>query len=218
MPQKVYYSEGKKFEGTKLTFVKETKKNESNKWMALFKCDCGQDVELCIASVKSLNTSSCGCHRRETAVKNSSYERNGHGKTGTTEYVIWKSIKQRTSNPNNSGYRLYGARGITMSKEWSDSFEAFYKDMGPRPTSSHSVERKDNSVGYEKSNCRWATPKEQARNRSSNKYLEINNVIKILIVWCEEYGISHRVVLSRLKYGWDIEKALNTPIRQKVKK
>lgn len=85
--------------------------------------------------------------------------------TERPEYVVWAGMKQRCCNPNNVSYHRYGGRGIFICKEWADSFQQFFKDMGERPNKRHSIERKDNNDGYHPSNCKWATVAEQAKNR-----------------------------------------------------
>jgi hypothetical protein len=88
-----------------------------------------------------------------------------HGKLYTPEYKVWSGMVNRCTNPNNHGYKkYYGVRGITVCDEWR-SFESFYKDMAPRPSLAHQLDRIDNDKGYFKENCRWATAKENTRNR-----------------------------------------------------
>ncbi|MGY8988455.1 MAG: hypothetical protein ACKVG7_07840, partial [Flavobacteriales bacterium] len=116
-------------------------------------------------------------------------------------------------------YDGYGGRGISVCDRWRDSFENFLADMGERPSNEHSIDRKDNDGNYEPDNCRWATKKEQGRNRRSNRILTFNNKTQTLIEWSEELGISSAVIRQRIKAsGWSIEEALTTPARQYKKR
>ena len=127
-------------------------------------CDCGNSLVVRGDCLISGNTSSCGCLYQET--------RNGMHKHGhcsdwtiTAEYRTWIAIKQRCFNPKNAGYNYYGGSGIVMCKEWAENFEVFFKYMGAKPSTKHSIDRLDNTKGYEPGNVRWATPKEQYANR-----------------------------------------------------
>lgn len=92
-----------------------------------------------------------------------------HGMTNTSEYRSWHHMKGRCLNPKDYDYKNYGGRGIDICQDWVDSFESFYKDMGPKPSRNHSLERIDNSKGYNKENCKWATRKEQNNNQRKRR-------------------------------------------------
>lgn len=139
-----------------------------------------------------------------------------HGGFGTVEYATWDRIIQRCENPVYHGYKNYGARGITICTEWRASFLAFLGDMGPRPSNQHSIDRIDNDRGYEPENCRWATHKEQQRNRGNNRRLTHNGETLCLSEWAERLGVNIDVIQQRLLRGWSIEKTVTTPkLRQK---
>ena len=81
------------------------------------------------------------------------------------ENRIWAVMIQRCHNPKNTVFAYYGGSGITVCQKWRDSFEAFLSDVGPRPSDKHSIDRIDNSKGYEPGNCKWSTREEQAANK-----------------------------------------------------
>lgn len=91
--------------------------------------------------------------------------------TKSREYGIWCGIRERCLNPKNGNYPHYGGRGIRVCDSWFDSFEAFYSDMGPRPSPLHSIDRIDVNGDYKRSNCRWADLETQASNRGDNHFV-----------------------------------------------
>lgn len=100
-------------------------------------------------------------------------------------------MKRRCSEPKHVGWALYGGRGIRVCPEWMASFDAFYAHIGPKPSPRHSVDRIDNSRGYEPGNVRWATPKEQSRNRRPS-FLLIRQRIERLEAQLRELGVEPR--------------------------
>ncbi len=168
-------------------------------------CECGRITYLTKNALRSGNTKSCGCNQIASRVI--------HGLSYSAEYHVWHGIKLRCYNVTDPHYPRYGGAGITMSWEWSVAFENFIADMGRRPSPTHSIDRRDNSLGYSKDNCYWATKKEQARNRRTNVRLTFQGETLTLIEWSERVGISHAALSKRLRLGWDIERVLTQPLR-----
>jgi hypothetical protein len=136
----------------------------------------------------------------------------GHkSKKPSRTYVSWVSMKQRCTNPKDTYWHRYGGRGISVCDRW-ESFENFLDDMGERPIGT-SLERRKNDEGYFKENCFWATPKEQAMNRSSTSFLTAFGETKTLSDWAkdERCAVKKSSFWSRLKAGWDIEGAIVSP-------
>ena len=136
-----------------------------NKWLC--KCDCENFHLVSTYDLLSRHphVRSCGCLNRDRRKQYGDTNWQTHGKTGTPEHRIWKGMKTRCNNPNATSYKYYGGRGIKVCKRWLDSFENFYADMGDKPTPHHTLDRISNDGNYCKSNCRWATMKEQAANK-----------------------------------------------------
>lgn len=149
----------------RLTVLKKGK-TESNKVYWICVCRCGNEREIYGAQLRR-RTKSCGCISTEIRVARNTT----HGKSGTNTYKIWKDIFKRCNNPNNAGFKYYGARGIKVCQRWRN-FENFLADMGERPSTGHSIDRIDVNGDYESSNCKWATKLEQMNNRRDNVHIE----------------------------------------------
>ena len=127
---------------------------------------------------------------------------------------IWSSMKARCYNINCKVYNRYGGRGITICSRWLESFENFVEDMGIRPEKGYSLDRIDNDKGYSKENCRWATSKQQNRNRRDIPYIEYKGESKSVAEWSEITGIKITTLWTRIyTRNWSIEKAMEEPVR-----
>src|SRR5450631_1026504 len=118
-------------------------------------------------------------------------------------YYIWQTMKQRCNNPNATAYKSYGAKGIKICEGWND-FWNFVEDMGERPLGM-TLDRIDNNKGYSKENCRWATRKEQALNRATNKYITYNNITLTIKEWGDKLGINESTFYYRVKNKMPID-------------
>lgn len=141
--------------------------------------------------------------------------RHGYKTAGkySSEYSIWMNLRMRCNNPGNNRYAMYGARGIRVCERWEADFLNFLKDMGRRPTPDHSIDRINNDGDYTPENCRWATRKEQCRNRRSSKFLVFRGERKTTAEWSELFGVSQGTLHYRLKAGWSVEDAITKPLR-----
>lgn len=124
------------------------------------------------------------------------------------EYEIWKAIKQRCRNPKNKAYKNYGARGIDICDRWADSFEAFLEDVGYRPSPDLSLDRVENSKGYEPGNVEWRTYAEQSRNTRSNHWITYKNKTLCLTDWARLAGRSPAKILYWTSKGYTDQEAL----------
>lgn len=172
-------------------------------------CTCGNTTYVTSSNLTTGHTTSCGCVRREFAKNKRLYP-----EEYSDEYRIWRGIKQRTKNPKGKNSKWYS--GVTMCPEWSTSFIAFLSDMGKRPSSLHSIERLNVKEGYSAKNCVWATPKEQANNRSTNVVLQHNQESLTVAQWAEKTQLKQATISARLRRGWDVFTSLTAPLNQRM--
>jgi len=125
------------------------------------------------------------------------------------EYRVWWQMWRRCTDDKDDSFQHYGARGISVCERWR-SFNNFFGDVGLRPAGT-SIDRVDNNKGYEPTNCRWATPRQQAQNRPDVRLIEYLGETKCLAEWCRELGLVERNIRRRiLRDGWAPVKAFTT--------
>ena len=194
---------GKKF--GRLTVLRYSHKS-GNKHYWLCKCDCGKEKPVIGCCLKSGNTKSCGCYNKEKRIETHTK----HGMKNTKIYYVWKAIKKRCENPNDTAYKNYGGRGIKVCDEWKNDFTSFYNwSIKNGYKEGLSIDRIDNNGNYEPLNCRWATRIEQGRNTRKNRFIEYNGEKHCISEWSSLLGIKQRKIYDRLKKGWSIEKVFS---------
>lgn len=170
------------------------------------RCDCGGvHVGAFSAHLRNGLIKSCGCLAREMAAAKN-YR---HGGCKSPEYAIWATARARCRNPNNQHYKDYGGRGIQMCEEWAGDFAAFIRDVGPRPSALHSIDRIDNNGNYQPGNVRWAAPIAQANNKRCSRLISFRGETHSLSEWSRLLNKPYDRLKARLRrHGWSVERAL----------
>lgn len=186
-----------------LTVVACVGKNKDGRILWRCVCECGSEK---VATGKDLRrgaTSRCKqCKSRK------------HGMSNSVEYKTWMSMLHRCTNSNYEQWSLYGGRGIKVCERWQ-YFEAFFEDMGKRPSKYHSIDRINSDGNYEPSNCRWGTLRQQNRNKRTNVMLTYKGETLCIQDWAARIGISSGGIQRRIRSGWSIDKIIETPVLQR---
>lgn len=188
----------------------DSKRNEHT-WS--FLCDCGTIVEkAAYRVVGARGAKSCGC--KTTTASGNKYIKHGHCSEGKPHplHTLWRSMIDRCRNPRNSSYKYYGAKGIEVHKAWYD-FRLFIQDIPPRPSSKHTLDRINSKGNYEPSNVRWATAKEQARNRTKSKTYTHEGKNLSIPELSELSGVHVETIRGRLRRGLTTNQAIIKGVR-----
>jgi hypothetical protein len=200
--------EGMKFGRLSITTFSQVRNHEA--WWNCI-CDCGKSVTKSGHDLRLGRVKSCGCLQPEVVSNTSRI----HGMNETKEYRAWISMKARCYNTKGRLYKHWGGRGISVCPQWKEDFEQFHKDMGPKPTPKHSLDRIDVNGNYEPGNCRWATREEQDNNTTRSNKLIYNGETKTITEWAKAAGMSNMGLYNRIQSGWSIERALTKPSQKK---
>jgi hypothetical protein len=193
--------------GSRLTIIRTFVENHQT--MAECRCSCGNIKTLLLSRVKSNHTRSCGCLVRDGSRSRVSivWTNRTHGQYLTHTYRSWQSMKSRCTDPNATGYKNYGGRGIGFCDRWKN-FPAFWEDMGERPQGT-TLDRINCDLGYYKENCRWADSAVQAKNKRFNKSIEFRGRMVSLPDLAREFNVSYHTLRYRYLHGWSLEDAIS---------
>jgi len=154
----------------RLVVTDEVGRDARRKRLVRVHCDCGNERTARVDHLIGGRSHSCGCLSSDTTTAMWTTHGEGSRRKGeTAEYRCWAAMIRRCENPNSKGYDRYGGRGITVCRQWRESYATFLADLGRRPSAEHSLDRINVNGNYEPGNCRWATATEQARNRRQPK-------------------------------------------------
>lgn len=181
------------------TWTEKRKDEKGTRRYGIYICRCGMQFRAMTDNVAKGNTTKC----KQCANKSRSTEKTSHGDSqkskseGGKLYYTWRAMIRRCENTEDSSYKNYGGRGISVCQKWRESYEAFRQDMG-YPKASESIDRIDVNGDYCPENCKWATLEEQANNKRSNRYVEHNGEVKTLTQWCDLLGLDYNRTKARL--------------------
>ena len=192
----------------KLTVIRREENGPSHMTRWLCRCDCGGVKIIGGKHLKSGAIKDCGCEKSKKIS-----ERNmKHGGCGTRLYRIWTNMIDRTENPKNHCFNIYGGKGIKICEEWRHDFSKF-RDWANKNgyQDDLSIDRIDGNKGYYPDNCRWATPTEQANNVNRNHIIQYSGKKMTMAEAAKAAGLSYSCFKERIKLGSPSEKAMTTP-------
>lgn len=180
----------------RLTALYPSKLPGKKKWLC--QCECGKFIRVLTSRLILGGTKSCGCLIADVLKTRNKT----HGQSRTLAHISWCAMKTRCYNPRVEGYTNYGGRGIKVCERWLHSFENFLEDMGPRESTSLSIERVNNDGNYEPGNCIWATRKVQNWNSRNCHYIKTPLGTMSLSEACEKFNIKRCTMKRRLRAGY----------------
>lgn len=125
-------------------------------------------------------------------------------------YPTYRAMLYRCYDEKNDNFKWYGARGIKVCLRWRLNFFDFAADVGEKPEGK-SIDRIERHKGYEPGNVRWATKQQQAFTNSRTRQVNDTSARQVALA----NGLDPRVLTNRLRRGWDVERAVTTPVRGK---
>lgn len=211
MPAKKYETKiGDKFE--RLIVIGEIIKKGRYRHVPC-RCSCGKITTPRIGELFSGATKSCGCLRHEIMAK-ASFK---HGHSKTKIYRTWLDMKYRCFDQNNLAFKYYGGRGITVCDEWLEYLPFYDWAMSHGYKNGLTIERSDNELGYSPGNCIFIPKSKQSSNRRCCPSINVDGkTFSALTSAALYFKIEYQTVRRRLKIGWSLEKALKSPLQNRI--
>jgi len=176
------------------------------------KCVCGSIVVRKTNTILEGRSRSCGC-RAGARISDAKRKYGPVSSRRIPEYGVWQKMISRCHNRRDRGFSAWGGRGIRVHESWRKDFTQFFAYVGARPSPAHSIDRIDNDGDYEPGNVRWATRRQQARNRRSTLMVTVRGRTLPFHKWSEKFAyLSYDLFLARRKRGWSEEDAVLTPL------
>ena len=166
-------------------------------------CRCGTTRVVGSRLLLGGGSQSCGCVRKDYKTRLT------HGLKDHRLYPVWKTMRQRCSNPRSEKYKNYGARGIHVCPEWN-SFSQFLADMESTWKEGDTIERIDVDGNYCPQNCTWIPASQQGRNRTNTVQIVFDGKVYSVLELAEALGLTDGCVRYRLKHGWSIDQIVKT--------
>lgn len=175
-------------------------------------CACGKTKVIRGNDLVTGKITSCRCVQRNRVRQRMTT----HGDTGSPEHRTWKELHRRCHNEKSGSYKNYGKRGIKICARWRGryGFANFLADMGRMPKPGMQIDRENNNGDYTPTNCRWATRKQNCRNKRNNRLITHAGIACTIAEWAETLSINYHTIRSRLRRGWPVDQTLNCPVRQ----
>lgn len=204
---------GQRFGRLTVTGFAGHNRHRQTRWSAL--CECGGETVVTRLALTTRCTQSCGCLKADTTRARSTKHGRAPRENREPEYAVWLTMKARCMRRTAAGFASYGARGISVCERWL-SYENFISDMGKRPSDAHTLERRDNDLGYGPDNCEWATRAVQANNKRSSRHIEHNGKTLTYSEWSCLSGVPQATIRWRHLHGWSAQDAIFKPTTKDV--
>lgn len=202
-----------------LTALREGDRAPDGRIRWVCRCVCGAEVQMSVNQLRFGRAKSCGCKKGFWWV----VARKSHGLTvgdrNAKEYFRWNNMMARCYSPTSNGYHNYGGRGIKVCDRWRfgdgerTGVECYLADIGKPPFEGATIDRIDNDGNYEPGNVRWATRKQQSRNRRNLKPIEWNGKAVFAVDIADQFGLSPSSIRKRAELKQDFQRR-GKPIMQ----